>query len=107
MELGCGHKLHTRCAEKLCRRGDNQCPECLFVFTMLLRPESPKDKLKDLKIQNSQYLQEIVTLKRQLKKEKEEKKMWEQEARSLWGEFVTKEMIKSNFFFNGRLKKYI
>lgn len=108
MVLGCGHKLHTKCAEKLYRRGDNKCPECRLpgVFTMLTRPEPPKDNLKSLQIENNRQLQEIVILKKQLKKAKEEKKLWERDARLLWNEFVTDEM-KNLFPFTSWSKRYI
>ena len=110
--LACSHNLHSWCAEKLLRSGADKCPECRRpgAFTTLLRPEPPKDKLKDLKIQNNRYLQEIVMLKRQLKKlEKveEDKEIWEREARSLWNEFVTDEKASSDFIWRARSKKYI
>lgn len=109
MVLGCGHKLHTQCAEKLYRRGDNKCPECRLpgVFTMLTRPEPPKDTLRDLEIENSRYLQEVVSLKRQLKRTIKDKEMWERDARSLWSEFVTEEMLERNFIWRNMSKRYI
>ena len=114
--LLCGHNFHTDCIPDLIERGDDKCPECRNqqAISGLLRPEPPKDKMRDLKAQNYQHLREIVMLKKEVDKLKtsvckwfKEKEMWEQEARSLWKEFVTEEKASSDFIWRARSKKYI
>ena len=76
--------------------------------------KSPRDKMRDLKAQNYQHLREIVMLKKEVDKLKTtvykwfaEKEMWEQEARSLWEEFVTEEKASSDFIWRARSKRYL
>ena len=89
-------------------RGDDKCPECRTeqAISGLMRPEPPKDKMRDLKIENNRYLQEIVMLKRRLREKEKEKDYWENEARGLWEEFVTDEIIKQYPWFKRRAHNY-
>ena len=104
MVLGCGHKLHTKCAEKLYRR-DNKCPECRCpdAFTILTRAEPPKDILRDLEIKYQRAISRNVALNQKLKRLEK----YEKDARFLWGEFVTPEIASSNFIWRNMSKRYL
>ncbi len=105
--LACGHIFHKKCAPKIKEQYGEKCPKCrrTGAFTTLLRQEPPKDKMRDLKIENNRYLQQIVLLKRRLREKEKEKDYWENEARQLWDEFVTDE-IKQYPWFKKRAHNY-
>ena len=110
--LLCGHNLHTNCIPDLIERGDDKCPECREeeAVTGLIRAEPPKDELRGLKSDNALHQQKIYMLKKQLEKAEkqlEKAKVWERDARFLWGEFVTPEIASSNFIWRNMSKRYL
>ena len=113
--LACGHQLCNTCFKKSSeliksKEAKDECPTCREkgAFSMLLKPDYPTHTKKEkMEMSYYQVCEENLKLKKQLKQLQQDKDKWEREARSLWEQFVTDEMIQSDFIWRVRAKKYI